>query len=288
MWGKIRRIAREFIQSPEFQAFRKRRLALIGFGIVLAFIVMAIFAGWIAPHDPYEPHYEDRLQEPSWKYPMGTDWMGRCVFSRVVHGSGAVLKTGFLVVLIWSAIGAPLGLVAGYYKKVDYIMLRAVDVVILFPIVALAIVFGAVSGLGLMLILGILGWVGFAKLMRDRVLKIRRTAVSKVLFGKNVKTSRHILRTSIALMILAFPAAILLVSAFSYMGVGAMPPEPEWGAMLNESSRYLGDPMPAPLWSIFPGTMLMLLIFGFYLMGDWLREILDQDQTFYLPGVIAQ
>ncbi|MFQ6116223.1 MAG: ABC transporter permease [bacterium] len=288
MWRKIRRIAREFVRSSEFQAFRKRRLTLIGFGIVLAFIVMAIFAGWIAPHDPYEQHIEDRLQGPSWKYPMGTDWTGRCVFSRIVHGSGAVLKTGFSVVLIWSVIGAPLGLVAGYYKKVDFIMLRAVNVVILFPIVALAVVFNAVSGLGLMLILGIIGWVGFAKLTRDRVLKLRRTAASKVLSRKNVKISRHILRTSIALMILAFPAAILLVSAFSYMGFGAMPPEPEWGTMLSESSRYLGDPMPAPLLTIFPGTMLMLLIFGFYLMGDWLREILDEDQTFYLPGVIAQ
>lgn len=289
MWRKIPRIARKFIQSPEFQAFSKRRLALIGFGIVLAFIVMAIFAGWIAPHDPYEPHFEDRLQEPSLKYPMGTDWMGRCVFSRIVHGSGAVLKRGFLVAFIWSAVGAPLGLVAGYYKKVDFIMLRAVDVVITFPIVALAVAFIAVSGPGLFyLILGIPGWVGFAKLMRDSVLKIRRTAESKVLSGKNVKTSRHILRTSIALMILAIPAAILLISALSYMGLGAIPPEPEWGAMLNESSRYLGDSMPAPLWTIFPGTMLMLLIFGFYLMGDWLREILDQDQTFYLPGVIAQ
>lgn len=288
MWRKIRRIAREFVQSPEFQAFRKRRLALIGFGIVLAFIVMAIFSGWIAPHDPIDMHLDERRQGPSWKYPMGTDWAGRCVFSRVVHGSGAALKTGFSVVLIWSAIGVPLGLVAGYYKKVDYIMRRAVDVVILFPIVALAVVFFAVSGLGFMLILGILGWVGFAKLMRDRVLKLRGAAASKVLSGKNVKTSRHILRTFIALMILAFPAAILLVSAFSYIGVGAMPPEPEWGVMLSESSLFIGDPMPAPLWSIFPGTMLMLLIFGFYLMGDWLREILDQDQTFYLPGVIAQ
>ncbi len=246
MWRKIRRNAREFVQSPEFRAFRKRRLALIGFGIVLAFIVMAIFAGWIAPGYPYEQHIEDRLQGPSWKYPMGTDWAGRCIFSRVVHGSGAVLKTGFSVVLIWSAIGVPLGLVAGYYKKVDYIMLRAVDVVILFPIVALAIVFIAVSG-SLILILGIAGWVGFAKLMRDRVLKLRRTAASKVLSRRNVKTFRYILRTFIALMILGYPAAILLTSAFSYMGFGAMPPEPEWGAMLNESSRYLGDPMPAPL-----------------------------------------
>lgn len=286
MW-KIRRIARKFVRFSEFQAFRKKRFAL-GFGIVLAFIVMAIFAGWIAPHDPIEPHYEDRLQGPSWEYPMGTDFVGRCIFSRIIHGSGAVLATGFLIVLIWSAIGVPLGLVASYSKKVDFIMLRAVDVVIAFPMLALAVAFIAVFGHSIA-ILGIIGWVGFAKLTRDRVLRFRGTASKVTKTSRmNVKTFRHILRTFIALMILGYPAAILLFSAISFMGLGVMPPEPEWGAMLNESIRYLGDPMPAPLWTIFPAAMLTLLILGFYFMGDWLREILDQDQTFYLPGVIAQ
>ncbi len=285
MWRKIRRIARKIVQSPEFQAFRKRRLALIGFGIVLAFIVMAIFAGWIAPHDPIEQHFEDTLQGPSGEYPLGTDWAGRCIFSRIIHGSGTVLASGFLLVLIWSAIGVPLGLVAGYSKKVDFIMLRTVDVVLAFPILALAVVFIVVSG-PFTLILGIIGGVGFAKLTRDRVLRLRGTAgkVTKR-SRKKVKTPRHILRTFIALMILGYPAAILLITAISFMGLGAMPPAPEWGAMLSESSRYLAE---NPLGSICPAAMLTLLLLGFYLMGDWLREILDQDQTFYLPGVIAQ
>jgi len=292
MWEKILNPIRKFARCPEIQALRKKKTAMVGLGIVSAFIIMAIFAGFIAPHDPIEQHPEDRFQGPSWKYPFGADDVGRDIFSRFIYGSRSALKTGFLIVALWSVIGIPLGVIAGYWRKADFIMSRAVDVAIAFPMLALAVVFIAVYGPGtsnLVKIFGVTGWVGFAMLTRNSVIRVREAAVKKTYKGKgNIGTFRHVLRVSIALVMLGLPAAILLVSAMGFLGLGVQPPNPDWGRDLNAYSRYMADPWPKPLMIILPGTALTIFILGFYLMSDWLRKILDQDETFYLPGVSSQ
>jgi peptide/nickel transport system permease protein len=287
MLEKIRNAIRKIARSPEFLAFRKKRAAMVGLVIVSAYIIVAIFAGLIAPYNP-TTESNIRYQGPSLKHLFGTDSRGRDIFSRVIYGSRPALETGFLVVIVWSAIGIPLGVIAGYWRKADFVVSRAIDVAMAFPILALAIVFVGMNG-SLIAIFGLTGWVGFAKLTRDRIVQVREAPRKRTAKEKgSIKTSRRVLRVSIALVLLGLPVAILLASVMSFLGLGVRPPTPDWGYDLNSYRIYMADPLPARLMIIFPGMALTILIMGFYLMSDWLREIFDQEETFYLPGTDAQ
>jgi len=285
--NKIRDYLRGLRRSPAFRYFKRDIRAKVGFAIVLVVVFTAIFASFVAPHDPLEPHYEDRLEGPSWKYLMGTDWAGRCLFSRIVYGTRYALAVGFLLIAVQASIGVPLGLLAGYKGgRVDNLVMRIVDATLAMPGLIIALAFVALFGPGLykvIIALAITGWAGYARLMRGQTLAVKGETYIEAAkaIGEKDRTiiSRYVLPNSISplivLMTMTFPAAILLASAMSFLGLGVMPPEPEWGAMLNESSRYLGDPMPAPLWSIFPGIAIIVLVLGFNFLGDALRDAFD-------------
>ena len=287
MLGKISGYLRGLQRSPAFRYFKRDIRAKVGLVVVLVVVFIAIFASFIAPHPPLEPHYEDRLEGPSWKYPMGTDWMGRCLFSRIIYGTRYALAVGILLITVQASIGVPLGLVAGYKGgRVDNLVMRIVDATLAMPGLIIALAFVALLGPGLykvIIALAITGWAGYARLMRGQTLAVKGETYIEAAksIGEKDRTvvTRYVLPNTISplivLVTMTFPAAILLASAMSFLGLGVQPPEPEWGAMLNEYSRYLGDPMPAPLWSIFPGIAIVVLVLGFNFLGDALRDAFD-------------
>ncbi|MFQ6085902.1 MAG: ABC transporter permease [Candidatus Bathyarchaeia archaeon] len=287
MLGKIHGFLKGLRRSPAFRYFKRDIRAKAGFVIVAAVVFTAIFASFIARHPPLEPHYDDRLEGPSWKYPMGTDWMGRCLFSRIIYGTRYALTVGILLIVVQASIGVPLGLLAGYKGgRIDNLIMRIVDATLAMPGLIIALAFVALIGPGLykvIIALAITGWAGYARLMRGQTLAVKGETYIEAAkaIGEKDRTivTRYVLPNTISplivLMTMTFPAAILLASAMSFLGLGVQPPEPEWGAMLFESSRYLGDPMPAPLWSIFPGIAIIVLVLGFNFLGDALRDAFD-------------
>jgi len=271
-------------RSPAFRYFKRDIRAKVGLAIVLLVVFTAIFASFVAPHDPIDQHLEDRFQGPSWKYLMGTDWAGRCIFSRVIYGTRYALTIGILLVVVQASVGVPLGLLAGYRGgKVDNLIMRIVDATLAMPGLIIALAFVAVFGPGLYMIiiaLAITGWAGYARLMRGQALAVKGEVYIEAAraIGEKDRTivSRYVLPNAISplivMMTMTLPAAILIASAMSYLGLGVMPPEPEWGAMLYQSSRYLWE---NPLESIFPGIAIIVVVLGFNFLGDALRDAFD-------------
>jgi peptide/nickel transport system permease protein len=253
-----------------------QRTAIIGLVIVSAYIIAAIFAGVVTWHDPTAEYNNLRSKGPSLSFPFGTDNKGRDIFSRFIYGSRPVLEVGFLLVAVWCVIGVPLGFIAGYWRKVDFLFSRAVFVAIVFLVLTLAIVFIGVNGSGtgnLMAIFGLAGGVGFVKLTRDRVVKVREArGKGSYKLKANIRPYRLVLRVSLVLILLGLPVAILLVTAVDFLKLRVPPPTPDWGYDLHSN---LGNPWPAPLMTIFPVMAIAILMLGFYLMSGWLREILD-------------
>jgi peptide/nickel transport system permease protein len=285
IWGYLKRVR----QSPAFRYFKRDIRAKVGLTIVLVIVFAAIFADFIAPYDPIRGSEDpnDRYLGPSREHLMGTDYDGRDIFSRVIYGTRIALMIGVLLVTVEALIGVPLGLLAGYRGgKIDGLIMRAVDAVLAMPGLILALAFVALFGPGLykvVLALSITGWAGYTRLMRGQTLAIKEETYVEAAraIGEKDRTiiSRYVLPNAISPLIvmvtMTFPAAILLSSSMSFLGLGIMPPEPDWGAMLNQYSKYLGDPMPAPLWSIFPGIVMVITILGFNFLGDALRDAFD-------------
>lgn len=287
MLGIIRGYLRGLRRSPAFRYFKRDIRAKVGFAIVLTVVFTAIFASFIAPHDPLEMHLEETRQGPSWKYLMGTDWAGRDLFSRIIYGTRYALTIGILLIVIQASIGVPLGLLAGYRGgRVDNLIMRLVDATLAMPGLIIALAFVALFGPGLykiIIALAITGWAGYARLMRGQTLAVKGETYIEAAksIGEKDRTivTRYVLPNSISplivLMTMTFPAAILIASAMSFLGLGVMPPEPEWGAMLMQTRAYMADPWPAPLWTIFPGIAIIVVVLGFNFLGDALRDAFD-------------
>jgi peptide/nickel transport system permease protein len=263
---------------------RRSRGATIG-AVLLAFIVMtAILAPWLAPYDPILVAPPDRLQPPGPKHALGSDVLGRDVLSRILHGARTSLQTGLISVTIALAIGVPVGLVAGFYgAHVDRLLMRIVDVLLTFPGILLALLVIAVLGPGLfnaMIAVGISASPSYSRVMRSSVLSAREQAyVEAARAGgcSNVRImARHILPNTLAPMIvlatLGIAGAIISAAALSYLGLGARPPAPEWGAMLSEGRAYLRS---AWWMTTFPGMAIMATVLSINLLGDGLRDALD-------------
>jgi len=284
MLGRIRGYLGSTRRSPAFRYFKRDIRAKVGLAIVLLVIFTAIFADFIAPYSPTEQHLEEAEQGPSWKYLMGTDWAGRDIFSRIVHGTRYALAIGILFVVVTASIGVPLGLLAGYRGgKTDSLIMRMVDATLAMPGLIIALAFVAIFGPGLynvIIALAITGWAGYARLMRGQALAIKGEVYIEAAraIGEKDRTivSRYVLPNSISPLIvmvtMTLPAAILIASAMSYLGLGVMPPAPEWGAMLLESTRRLAE---NPLESVFPGVAIIVVVLGFNFLGDALRDAFD-------------
>jgi peptide/nickel transport system permease protein len=268
-----------------WQQVRRSRLAVAGLTILLTSILVAAAAPWIAPHDPYQMDLDSALQPPnSPGHLLGTDELGRDHLSRLIYGGRVSLAMGLLVVFISGSIGVTVGAISGYCGGlVDGLLMRLVDVLMAFPFLLLAIAVVAVVGPGLvnlMVVLGLVGWVRYARLVRSLVLAQRQEAyvcaARSVGLGHWRIIWRHILPNCLGVVIVQatfdVAAAILAASALSFLGLGAQPPTAEWGAMLSSAKPFLRQ---RPMLSIAPGVAIMVTVLAINLVGDALRDALD-------------
>lgn len=258
---------------------------------ILAVVVVAIAAPLVSPYDPVKQSLRERLKGPTWlpeegrqRHLLGTDQLGRDVLSRIIHGSRISLVVGFAAVVIGGLLGGALGLLSGYAGGwVDEIVMLVVDAQLAFPFILLAI--GIIAVLGpsfgnLVIIVGLSGWVTYARLVRAQVLTIKEREYVLAIRGLGGSTWRilmhHIVPNTLAPFLvvttLELARTILLESTLSFLGLGIQPPTPSWGGMLNEGRGYLDTAW----WiSAFPGLILMMTALVVSRVGDWLRDVLD-------------
>jgi peptide/nickel transport system permease protein len=271
-------------------ARRTRRLVIAGGVFTLALALMAVAAPWLAPQDPLRQSLHARLTAPTLHasdgkaYVLGTDHLGRDVLSRVIWGARVSLLVGFSAVLVGGVLGGGLGLLAGYRGGfTDSVIMTIADAQLAFPFILLAI--GIIAVLGpsfptLVVVIGLSGWVGYARVLRSQVLVLRSREFVDAIQALGGSVARVILRhilpnvlsslTVVATLELA--RAIVLEATLSFLGLGIQPPTPSWGVMVQEGREYLDSAW----WiSTFPGLVLMLTSLVVSRTGDWLRDLLD-------------
>jgi len=266
------------------------RLTIIGVAIVVVLVIVALFAPWIAQYDVGATDLSIRYLAPSSAHWFGTDSTGRDIFSRVIFGARISLRVGIIVVAVSAIIGTILGAVAGYYGGwVDrFVSGYVFNVFLAFPGLLLAIAMVAFLGAGLnklILALCIIGWVGYARLIRGQVLKVREYDFVQAARALGASDARillvHILPNAIQPLIvqasLGMAGAVLSEAALSFLGLGVPPPAPSWGVMIEEA-RDLSTLQAAPHALIFPGVAIALTVLAFNFIGDGLREYLDPRQ----------
>jgi peptide/nickel transport system permease protein len=263
---------------------RFTRTGTVGAAIVLTFIVLAILAPLISPADPIFQSLPDRARFISLQHPLGTDLLGRDMLSRILYGARISLTLGIAAVVVGSVLGVPLGLLAGYLgRNVDMVIMRVVDVFLAFPLLLLAIIVIAILGPSLpnmVLAVGLSAAPRFARLARGEVLSARQ--LDFVLASRAVGVpgwrivGQHILPNIagplIVLASLRVGTAILVEASLSFVGLGPQPPTPAWGLMIADGLKAMRN---APWVAGFPGLAIMLVVLGFNLLGDGLRDALD-------------
>ena len=257
---------------------------MVGFVIVVTMAFIALISPIIAPYDPLEMHAEDRFHPPSRTYLMGTDEFGRDIFSRVLIGSRIAFKVGLVSIGLATLVGTSIGLIAGYGQgKFDSVIMRFFDALMAFPAILLAIIILAILGpgsLNAMLAIVIVNIPIFARLARANMLVEKNKDYVEASVAIGAKPGRIIFRnilpnalpTILVLITVSLAAAVLLESALSFLGLGTPLPAPSWGSMLSIGRGYL---YMAPWYGIFPGLAIALLVMGFYLLGDGLRDAMD-------------
>jgi len=264
---------------------RRNPRMIVGGTIVLAWLFVAAFAPFIAPYDPIKVNVIDSLQAPSWTHWLGTDDLGRDVFSRVLWGSRISLSVGLISVTIGLLVGTSLGLAAGYLGgKFDLLIMRGIDALLAFPALILAIAITSALGPQIqnaMIAIGIVAIPAYARLTRGQVLAVR--AREFIVAARTIGASplrivlRHIFPNVMNALIvqatLSTAFAILAEAALSFLGLGPQPPYPSWGQDINYSQRYL----PNLKWwmSVGPGIAIFTAVFAFNFLGDALRDALD-------------
>jgi peptide/nickel transport system permease protein len=256
----------------------------LGLVLTLALVICAVAAPLLATHDPFQQDTSRRLEAPSDDHPLGLDDLGRDVWSRIVFGARVSLRVGFSVVILASLIGVTLGSMAGYFGGwIDLVVMRICDILLSFPGILLAIALVAVLGPSLnnvILALVITAWVGYARLVRGQVLKVREMEYVTAARALGAKAPRvivlhvlpNIMNPVIVMATLGLGGVILSEAALSFLGLGVQPPTPSWGAMLTSGRRYLGL---ANHLAIFPGAAIMLAVMGLNFLGDGLIDALD-------------
>ncbi len=259
-------------------------LTIVGAAICVIVLLLGLGAAWIAPFDPVALGAGLPMQPPGWPYLLGTDELGRDIFSRVVYAARIALFVAVISTLLAAIVGIPLGLVSGYYQGwVDSVIMRLTDAWLAFPVMVLALGLTAALGPGLENATFAIGFVTiplYVRLARGQVLGISQRPYIDAARAAGQRNStilaKHILPNIVPILIvqssLAAGSAILVETALSFLGVGVMPPTPSWGAMLSAAQPYL---MMAPWMAVAPGMFIFLLVLGLNLVGDGLRDALD-------------
>jgi peptide/nickel transport system permease protein len=252
--------------------------------LTIVLIVVALAAPLLSPYDPSVQDTSRRLETPSRDHILGMDDLGRDVLSRIIWGSRVSLRVGFSVVILASLIGVSLGAISGYFGgAIDTLVMRVSDILLAFPGILLAIAMVAVLGPSLnnvILALATIGWVGYARLVRGQVLKVREmeyVTAARALGARSFRVILHhvlpnVINPVIVMATLGLAGAILAEAALSFLGLGVQPPTPSWGAMLTAGRRYLGM---ANHLAIYPGIAIMLAVMGLNFLGDGLIDALD-------------
>jgi glutathione transport system permease protein len=272
--------------SAEFwRRFRRKRVALASGCVILLLILATIGAPWIAPYGPATPDYDNVLAGPSWQHICGTDTFGRDIWSRILWGGRISLTVGFVSVALGGVAGVALGLISGFFGGIiDALIMRVMDVLLAFPGILLAIGVVALLGPGIdnvIYAIAVFSVPVFARLVRGSTLALKQTLYVQASRSIGVRAPlimlRHILPGTLPSVIvycsLRVGTSILTAAALSFIGLGAPPPSPEWGAMLAEGRSYLGV---ADQITLFPGLAIFVTVLAFNLLGDGLRDALDQ------------
>ncbi len=263
---------------------KKNRLAMVGLFLIGCLLVLAAIGPLVSPYSPLVPDPINRLKGPSGSHLFGTDSLGRDILSRVIYGSRISILIGLIAVSISLVPGTLLGLLSGFYgKKVDEPIMRFMDIMLAFPAILLAIFITAILGpslLNTMIAVGIVYIPHYARIVRSSVLALKEqeyVQAVRSIGGTNFRIlALHILPNTIPPIIvygtLGMGTAVLQAAALGFLGLGAQPPTPEWGAMLSEGRQYI---QLAPHVAAFPGLAIFILVLGFNLFGDGLRDLLD-------------
>jgi peptide/nickel transport system permease protein len=256
----------------------------VGVIIVVVAVLAAIAGPFVWPYDPSMQELARRLEAPTLAHPLGLDELGRDILARLLQGARISLMVGTAVVSVSSVVGMVLGSMAGYFGgRVDDVISRAIDVLMAFPGILLAIALVAVLGpslVNVVLALSIIGWVGYARLVRGQALRAREFEFVQAARACGASSARivirHVLPTAIPAVVvqatLGMAGAIIAEAALSFLGLGVQPPTPSWGTMLDAGRAHLFD---APHLTIFPGLAIATLVLGFNFLGDGLRDHVD-------------
>jgi peptide/nickel transport system permease protein len=279
-----RRANRQSWWSIYGRLFLRHRGGMIGAAVLGIVVLSALFAPFVATHDPYFINRVDRLQGPSADHWLGTDEFGRDLFSRIVYGARTSLSVAALAIALATLIGAPAGILAGYFGGwTDSLIMRVMDVIFAFPAILLALGISAILGPSLRnaaIALGVVYAPSFARIIRGPVLAARHLEyvdASRVIGAGRVRIMvRHLLPNVVSPLVVTatvtFSFALLAEAALSFLGLGAQPPTPSWGVMLSDGRRFMET---APSIAIFPGLAVMLTVLASNLLGDALRDVLD-------------
>ena len=280
-------VAVETNQSPMARAWsrlRRRKGAIVALVVLLVIVTLAIFAPYLAPHDPIKQGWSSVRKAPSVIHWFGTDEVGRDLFSRIVYGARASLSAGVISVTIAMVVGVPLGLFAGYRGGwIDAIISRFTDAMLACPFLILAIAMAAFLGPSLsnaMIAIGITATPLFIRLTRGQVISVKvedYVEAARAVGNSPLRIAvRHIMPNILPQLLvqatLTIATAIIAEAALSFLGLGQQPPAPSWGSMLNSAQRFLSN---APWMAIFPGLAIFVTVLSFNLLGDGLRDALD-------------
>jgi glutathione transport system permease protein len=267
-----------------WQKFKKQKSAMVAGIFILFLVVVAIFAPLIAPYDPYATDYGQAMMPPSPEHWAGTDIYGRDILTRIIYGTRISLSVGVSSVTIGAIVGVTLGLISGFFGGfLDEIIMRSADVLFAFPGILLAIAVVAILGPGLVNVVAavaIFSIPTFARIVRSNTLSIKESLYVRAARSMGASDNRimfvHIMPGTLSGAIVYFTmrigTSILTASSLSFLGLGAQPPTPEWGAMLAESRDYIGV---ADHLTIFPGIAIFLTVLAFNIFGDGLRAAFD-------------
>jgi peptide/nickel transport system permease protein len=265
----------------------RNKAAFLGFIIIGIFIFTAIAADFISPYDPNKITLDDKLQPPSSKHVLGTDQLGRDQLSRMIYGTRTTFELSLIIVAITASFGVLVGIVAGYYGgMIDEIMMRIIDILLAFPSIILALVIIGALGPGILntvIAISLVGWLYYARVARASTLSIKEKEYIEGARAMGCSEfyicTKYILPNClppiIVLVTLNMGGVILTIASLGFLGLGAQPPTPEWGTMLNEGREFLRD---CPWLSLVPGFLIMSSVLAFNFIGDGLRDLLDPRQ----------